>query len=67
MFFHKMMASPRCVLNSIVYYCGIWIDQWVLGIGEVWYISSKTVVFSRNDDFTMLCVEHYSVLWRYLD
>jgi hypothetical protein len=34
----------------------------MLGIGEVWYFSSKTDVFSRNDDFTMLCDEQHCVL-----
>jgi hypothetical protein len=38
----------------------------MLGIGEVWYFSSKTVVFSRNDGFTMLCDEQHCVLWWYL-
>jgi hypothetical protein len=32
-------------MNSIACCCGIWIDQWWLGIGEVWYFSSKTAVF----------------------
>jgi hypothetical protein len=56
------MVPPCRVMNSIAYYCGIWIDQSMLGIGEVWYFSSKTVVFSRNDDFTMLCDEQHCVL-----
>jgi hypothetical protein len=44
--------------------CGIWIDHWVLGIGEVWYFSSKTAVFSRNNGFTTLCDEqHCLLLW----
>ncbi len=66
LFFHEMMISPCRVLNTIPYYGGIWIDEWMLGIGEVWYISSKTVVFSRNDDFTTLCDEQHCVLWWYL-
>jgi hypothetical protein len=36
-----------------------WIDQWMLRIGEVWYFSSKTGVFSRNDGSTMLCDEQH--------
>jgi hypothetical protein len=31
----------------------------MLGIGEVWYFSSKKVVFSRNDDFTLPCDEQH--------
>jgi hypothetical protein len=54
------------VKNSIAYYCGIWVDQWMLGIGEVWYFLSKTVVFSRNDGVTMLCEEQHCVLLWYL-
>ena len=66
-FFHEMMILPRCVMNSNAYYGGIWVDQWMLGIGEVWYFSSKTGVFSQNDDFTMVCDEQqYLLLW-YLD
>jgi len=49
-------------MNSMAYYGGIWIDQWMLGIGEVWYFSSKAVVFSRNNGSTMMCDEHHSVL-----
>jgi len=52
---------------ALINYSGILIDQWMLGIGEVWYFLSKTVVFSRNDDFAMLCVEQHCVLWWYLD
>ncbi len=46
---------------------GIWIDQWILGIGEVWYFPSKTAVFTRNDGFTLLCDEQHCVFLRYLD
>ncbi len=66
LFFHEMMVSPCRVMNSIACYSGIWIDQWMLGIGELWYFSSKTVVFSRNDGFTMLCDEHHCLLLWYL-
>ncbi len=62
-----MMVPPCRVLNTIARCCGIWIDQCMLGIGEVWYFSPKTGVFSRNDGFTMLCDEHHCVLWWYLD
>jgi hypothetical protein len=37
------MGNPNRLLVLINY--GICIDQWMLGIGEVWYFSSKT------DDF----------------
>jgi hypothetical protein len=47
------------LINSIADCCGIYIDQWILGIGEVWYFSSKTGVFSLVDDFTMVCDEHH--------
>jgi hypothetical protein len=33
----------------------------MLGIGEVWYFSSKTVVFSPNDGFPMLRDEQHCV------
>jgi hypothetical protein len=59
MFFHEMIAQPCCVMNSLACCCGILFDQWMLGIGEVWYFSSKTDVLSRNDDFSMLCDEQY--------
>jgi hypothetical protein len=48
-------------------YGGIWIDQWMLGIGEVWYFPSKKDVFSRNNRFTMQCDEHHCLLLWYLD
>jgi hypothetical protein len=60
------MGNPNLLL-VLINCCGIWIDQWMLGIGEVWYFSSKTDVFSRNDSFTMLCDEQHCVLLRYLD
>ncbi len=60
-----MMVPPWCVMNSMANYGGTWIDQWMLGIGEVWYFSSKTVVFSRNDGFTMPCDEHHCLLLWY--
>ena len=64
LFFHEMMASLCRVMNSIAYYCGIWIDQSMLGIGEVWYFSSKIAVFPRNDGFPMPCDEqHPLLLW----
>ncbi len=47
---------------ALINYSGILIDQWMLGIGEVCYFPSKTVVFSRNDDFTTLCDEQHCVL-----
>jgi hypothetical protein len=62
LFFPEIMVSPCCVMNSIAYYCAIWVDQWMLGIGEVWYFSSKIVVFSRNDGVTMLCEEQHCFL-----
>ncbi len=40
-----MMISPCCAMNTIPYYGGIWIDEWMLGIGKVWYFSSKIDVF----------------------
>ena len=64
--FHELMISPWCVMNSIAYCCGICIDQLMLGIGEVWYFSSKTRYFSRIDDFTMVCDEHHCLLLWYL-
>ncbi len=60
------MGNPNLLL-VLINCCGIWIDQWMLGIGEVWYFSSKTVVFLRNDDYTMLCDQQHCVLLRYLD
>jgi hypothetical protein len=36
-----MMVSSWWLLNSIGYIGGISIDQWMLGIGEVWYFSLK--------------------------
>jgi hypothetical protein len=43
---------------------GISIDQSMLGIGEVWYFSPKTAVFSANDGFTMPSDEqHCSLVW----
>jgi hypothetical protein len=39
----------------------------MLGIGEVWYLSSKTEVFSQNDGINMAYVEQHCLLLRYLD
>jgi len=39
----------------------------MLGIGEVWYFSSKTGLFSQNDDFTMVGVEQHCLLFGYLN
>ena len=59
LFFHEIMV-PSCRMRNTITCCGgIRIDQRYLGIGEVWYFSSKTVVFSRNGDFTMLCAEQH--------
>ena len=58
-FFHEMMISSWCVMNTIADCYGISIDQLMLGIGEVWYFSSKTGVFSRKDDFIVVCDEHH--------
>jgi hypothetical protein len=52
---------------SVLINYGIRIDQWMLGIGEVWYFSLKTIVFSRNDGSTMMCDEQHGELWWYLD
>ncbi len=41
------MRNPNPLLVLINY--GIWIDQCILGIGEVWYFPSKKDVFSRNN------------------
>jgi hypothetical protein len=49
-------------MNSIAYYGGIWIGQWMLGIGEVWYFPSKKTVFSRYDGSTMMCDEQHCFL-----
>ncbi len=51
------MVSSWCVMNSIACCGGILIDQWMLGIGEVWYFSLETGVFTGNDDFIMVCDE----------
>ncbi len=32
-------------MNRIACCCGIWIDQWWLGIGEVWYFHQKKLFF----------------------
>jgi hypothetical protein len=61
-FFHKMMVSTWRMLNSIACCCGIWVNQWWLGIGEVWHFSSKTAVFSQNDGITMPCDEQHCFL-----
>jgi hypothetical protein len=50
------------MLNSIACCCGIWVNQWWLGIGEVWHFSSKTAVFSQNDGITMPCDEQHCFL-----
>jgi hypothetical protein len=49
------MISPCCVMNTIACCCGIWIDQWMLGIGEVWYFSSKTYFCEGRGDKTKRC------------
>jgi hypothetical protein len=67
LFFHEMIVLPCRVMNSIACRCGIRIDQWLLGIGEVWYFSSKTAVFRQNDGFIMPCDEQHCSLLRYLD
>jgi hypothetical protein len=54
-------------MNTIASYGGISIDPWMLGIGEDWYFSLKTVVFSRNNGFTIPCDEHHCLLLWYLD
>ena len=45
MFFQEMMVSPCRMMNTITCCGGIWIDQWMLGLGEVWYFSSKQRFF----------------------
>jgi hypothetical protein len=67
LFFHEIMVSPCRVMNTITCCGGIWIDQWMLGIGEVWYFPSKKTIFSRNDGFTMMCDEQHGELSWYLD
>ncbi len=49
------------MLNSIACCSGIRIDQWILGIGEVGYFSSKATVFSPNDGVP--CCVMYTVLF----
>jgi hypothetical protein len=46
-FFHEIMVSSCRVMNTIACRCGIWIDQCMLGTGEVWYFSLKTGVFQE--------------------
>jgi hypothetical protein len=41
-----MMITSWWVMNTIADYGGTSIDQLMLGIGEVWYFSSKIGVFS---------------------
>ena len=62
-----MMVSLCRMLNSIACYGGISIDQWWLGIGEVWYFSPKTAAFSQNDGIIMPCDEQHCLLLWYLD
>ena len=63
-FFDEMMISSWWVMNTIAGYYGISIDQLMLEIGEVWYFSSKTGVFSRNVDFIVVGDEHHCwLLW----
>ena len=54
-----MMITSWWVMNTIADCNGISIDQLMLGIGEVWYFSLKTGVFSRNDDFIVVGDEHH--------
>ena len=44
-FFHEIMVPSCRVRNAIACCGGIWIDQWLLGIDEVWYFSSKQLFF----------------------
>ena len=67
LFFHEIMVSSCRVMNTITCCGGIWIDELMVGIGEVWYFSSKTAVFRPNDGFIMPCDEHRYLLWWYLD
>ena len=59
LFFHEIMVSPCRVMNTIACCCGTCIDEWMLGIDEVWYFSPKTAVFSLNDGFTIPCDEQH--------
>jgi hypothetical protein len=63
LFFDQTMVSSCRVMNVITCCGGIWIDELMLGIGEVWYFSSKTVVFSRNGGIMMPYVEQRCVLY----
>ena len=45
-------------MNTIDDYGGTSIDQLMLGIGEVWYFSSKIGVFSWKDVFRVVGDEH---------
>ena len=58
-FFHEMMITSWWVMNTIADYGSTSIDQLMLGIGEVWYFSLKTGVFSRNDDYIVVGDEHH--------
>ena len=53
------------LMSVLIICCGICIDEWMLGIGKVWYFSSKTAIFSLNDGFTMPCDERHYLLWWY--
>jgi hypothetical protein len=54
-----MMITSWWVMNTIDDYGGTSIDQLMLGIGEVWYFSLKTAVFSRNDGYIVVGDEHH--------
>ncbi len=61
MFFQDLMVPSGWVLNSIAFGDGISIDQLMLGIGEVWYFSTKIGVFSRFDGSIGVGVEQHCV------
>ena len=65
-YFDKLLTSRWRMMNIIVYNGGICIDQWMLGIGEVWYFSSYTGVFWPTVDISMVDDVYHCIWWWYI-
>ena len=60
-YFDQLLTPGWWMMTTIAYDGGTSIDQWMLGIGEVWYFSSKTNVFRQTNDIFMMDVEHQCI------
>ena len=52
------------MMNTIAYDDGTCIDQWMLGIGEVWYFSPQKVAFRPTDDISVVDDDHHCMRFK---